>query len=375
MTVAASEPEFVAIDDLQFDQLNPRFHGEEEGESQEDILKRLWREFAVDEIAFSIAANGFFIHEPLFAIPEPGGTGTGYVVIEGNRRLAAVRILRSREIQRRIKATDLPRITKQDRRRLDALPVIVTSRKEVWPMIGFKHVNGPQHWDSMAKAEYIAWVYRETDMALQEIAQQLGDRHDTVVRLYSGLTVLEQAESADKFQRSDRFYKRFYFSHLYTALGYRGVMDYLGTTSERLRSAEDKPVTPDKLDNLGRLCHWLFGDKPRNKPPLVRRQNPDLRDLSTTLETEAGRAALESGQGLKRSLDITKGDTRILRDALIEAKIALQTAKGRVVTGYRDAPDIRDYARDVLALARAVEEEIRQMDERPITRDSRPVHR
>lgn len=370
MTVAVSEPEFISVDDLRFDQVNPRFHGEEQGESQETILKRLWREFAVDEIALSIAANGFFVHEPVFAIPEGGMGKASYVVIEGNRRLAAVKLLRSRNLRRKVKATDLPGINEEDRQRLDTIPVIVTSRKEIWPLIGFKHVNGPRHWDSMAKAEYIAWVFRETGVPLRDIALQLGDRHDTVVRLYGGLTVLEQAESADQFQRTDRFFKLFYFSHLYTALGYRGVLDYLGTSSEKLRSAHDEPVPPDKLDNLGRLCRWLYGDKTRNRPPLVKRQNPDLRDLSTTLETEVGRAALESGQGLKRALDITKGDTRILRDALIEAKIALQTARGRVVTGYADAPDIREYAKDVLTLARAVEEEIRQMDGRTITQDS-----
>lgn len=374
MTVAVAEPRFIAVNNLRFDVANPRFHGEDDGESQEIILKRLWREFAVDEIALSIAANGFFAHEPVFAVPE-SRDDESYVVIEGNRRLAAVKLLRSGELRRKARATDLPKITGEDHQKLDSIPVIVTSRKEIWPLIGFKHVNGPQRWDSMAKAEYIAWVYRETGIPLQDIAQQLGDRHDTVVRLYGGLTVLEQAESTGNFSRKDRYYKRFYFSHLYTALGYKGVMDYLGTTSEKLRSAQTDPIPSDKLDNLGRFCYWLYGDKGRNSQPLVRRQNPDLRDLSATLETAKGRAALESGQGLKKALDITKGDTRILRDSLIDAKVALQTARGRVVTGYKHAPDIREYAGDVLLLARAVEEDIRQIDERVIARDRQPTRR
>ena len=218
MTVAVAEPKLIPVKDLRFDEANPRFRGEEGGKSQDDILKRLWREFSVDEIALSIAASGFFVHEPVFAIPASGDNGS-YVVIEGNRRLAAVKLLQSEELRRRTKATDLPKITGEDRRKLNSIPVVVTSRKEIWPLIGFKHVNGPQHWDSMAKAEYIAWVYRETGLPLQDIAQQLGDRHDTVVRLYGGLTVLEQAESTGFFHRSDRYHKRFYFSHLYTALG------------------------------------------------------------------------------------------------------------------------------------------------------------
>ena len=81
--------------------------------------------------------------------------------------------------------------------------------------------------------------------------------------------MLEQAESADRFQRTDRFHKRFNFLYLYAALGYRGVMDYLGTSSEGLRSAHEEPVPPDRLDNLGRLRRWLFGDKTRDRRPLI----------------------------------------------------------------------------------------------------------
>ena len=228
MTGAVQVAERISVDDLRFDQINPRFHGEEEGESQEMILKRLWREFAVDEIADSIAANGFFAHEPLFAIPEEDD-GPPYVVIEGNRRLAAVKLLRSSALRMELKATNLPETTDGRQQELSTIPVIVTRRDAVWPLIGFKHVNGPQHWDSMAKAEYIAWVHEQIGVPLSDIAQQLGDRNITVVRLYGGLMALNQAERADQFNRNQRSQKRFYFSHLYTALGYKGVMDYLGT--------------------------------------------------------------------------------------------------------------------------------------------------
>ena len=141
-------------------------------------------------------------------------------------------------------------------------------------------------------------------------------------------------------------------------------MDYLGTNSEKLRSAQTDPVPFNRVDHLIRVCKWLYGNK-TGQLPLVRRQNPDLRHLNATLESPAGRAALESGQGLNGALDIAKGDTRILRDALINAKVILQTAKGRIVTGYVGYPDIREYARDILALARTIEEEMMRIDAEP----------
>jgi hypothetical protein len=55
----------------------------ETGLTQGEILERLWRRFAVDEIAMSIATNGFFGYEPLFVVIEDGRK----IVVEGNRRL------------------------------------------------------------------------------------------------------------------------------------------------------------------------------------------------------------------------------------------------------------------------------------------------
>src|SRR3954462_10291419 len=90
-------PKPVGVDDLLLDPHNPRFRdaGIEESASQTTIIKALWEGMAVDEVALSIAANSFFQHEPLFAARENGKL----YVIEGNRRLAAVKLLRDKELR------------------------------------------------------------------------------------------------------------------------------------------------------------------------------------------------------------------------------------------------------------------------------------
>ncbi len=101
----------VPVDDLLLDAQNPRLASHDPTRpSQEDMLRILWSEMAVDEVAFSIAANGFYSQEPLFVIPIPGRNASRYTVIEGNRRLAAVRLLRDENLRISLKATDLPRI-------------------------------------------------------------------------------------------------------------------------------------------------------------------------------------------------------------------------------------------------------------------------
>src|SRR5258708_8254264 len=148
----------INLDELLLDATNPRLAelGIPETASQFDLLKALWDEMAVEEVAMSIAYSGYFEHEPLFV--EDNGDGK-YVVIEGNRRLAAVKLLVDASLRQKVKATRLPAIDRTAIHKLKKLPRILTTRKESWRYLGFKHVNGPATWGSYAKAQYIAFVH------------------------------------------------------------------------------------------------------------------------------------------------------------------------------------------------------------------------
>jgi hypothetical protein len=336
--------------DLVFDANNPRLRGDEgQGLSQQGIFDALWRDFAVDEVAGSIAANGYFEYEPMFVVKE----GDSFVVVEGNRRLAAVKALIG---EFHLSGLSVPKLEKRQRDQLETVPVMVATRKDLWEYIGFKHVNGTQAWRSASKASYIAWVHNELKVPLEEIARRIGDQHSTVLRFYRALMVLEQAEEADVFQRSDRHKEHFSFSHLYTGLDYAGVQQFLG-----IRPMIDdvkEPVPARKIGELGDLLLWLYGSRTRNLPALVQSQNPDLRILDDVLRTKNGVAALRKGLPLRVSQEIAKGDTQLLREALVSAKESLQTARGRVLTGYDGQSDLVSLANDIVLLADAIAEEL-----------------
>ncbi|MHB8449605.1 MAG: hypothetical protein ACYDAQ_04020 [Mycobacteriales bacterium] len=338
-----------APDEFFFDDANPRLHGEEEA-SQAAILLTLWREFAVNEVADSIAANGFFPYEPLFAAQEGGRL----VVIEGNRRLAAVKLLLDPKLRAEVRATDLPSLDAATRAQLAQLPYLACKRPDVWHYIGFKHVNGPAVWDAMGKAIYIARVHNEYKVGLEDIARQIGDRHATVGRLYQGLMAVQQAEDAGVFAREDRYNKKFFFSHLYTGLGLAGIQQYLGVSGRTKITDTKKPVPAAKTKELGDVLLWMYGSKSQNIPPLVRSQNPDLRKLDQALTSRDSVAAIRKGVGLDVAVDIAKGDEKILREELVSAKLSLQGARGRVVTGFAGERELQDLAQDIQLLANAV---------------------
>lgn len=348
-------PKKLPVSDLYVDAQNPRLAGLElTVDQQDEIIKNLWQDRAVNELVDSIATSGYWEHEELFAIKEKGKL----VVIEGNRRLAAVKLLLDPGLRTRIGASGIPDLSAAEKDKLKHLPVIECTRKEVWQYIGFKHVNGPQDWDSIAKAQYIARVYNDYNVPLEEIARTIGDRHDTVRRLYRGLMVLQQAEETGVFDREDRYNTRFAYSHLWTGLGYAGIQEFLGLTAEK--GFKPNPVAKGKLDNLGELCLWLYGSKEQNKPPLIRSQNPDLRNLDEVFRSEDGLAALRGGLPLETSLKASRGDERLLLEAMVMAEQKLKEARGLVLTGYHGNPELLGKAETISIIADGIHEEMKE---------------
>ena len=347
----------VPVEDLYLDPRNPRLAelGLSEGSGQDEIMEVLWQRMAVDEIAYSIAINGYFEHEPLFATNESGRL----YVMEGNRRLAAVRLLLDGRLRRRLGATDLPNPSAAVLTSLRSLPVIECTRNDIWQYVGFKHVNGPQPWDSYSKAHYVARVHHEQGVTLERIAETIGDRHATVRRLYRGMMALRQAETAGVFSREDRWNPRFAFSHLYTGLDYPGFQQFLGFKAEN--SFRPNFVPKKGIGKLGELCEWLYGSKAARKRPLIRSQNPDLKNLDTVLQSRDGVAALRRGMELQTALDISRGDEELFREALVQAKFSLQTAKGKVLHGYNGEQGLLTTAEEVLDLAQSLSQEMRNI--------------
>lgn len=353
---------FKDVNQLLLDDENPRLTAISEPKSQDELVQVLWDEMAVSEVALSIAANGYFQEEPLFIVPgnpQIPGQKDKFIVVEGNRRLAAVKLLRSAELRRLIKATDMPKITEPQKKDLDQLPVsIYPDKKALWEFFGFRHVNGPKEWDSFSKAAYIASVRRKYNIPLEEIARKIGDQNSTVTRTYRGYVLLEQAEKMTDFKREDRIANRFHFSHLYTATDQKEFQTFLGIDPKR--SLQDNPVAKNHLPQLKELMVWLFGSKSENKSPVVEKQNPHLGYLRHVLGNKQAIYALRSGISLQRAYEISLGDDRRFQEALVKAKDALQEAKATVTTGYKGEKETLRFMEGLLELTASIAEEMRK---------------
>lgn len=332
--------------DLHFDRENPRLaeYGILATTSDEDILRVLWNEMDVMELVQSICASGFFQHEALIVAEENGKL----VVIEGNRRLAAIKAILSEELTRK-EGWSIPVVDEPALESLKEVPCLRSTRGDAWKYLGFKHVNGPAKWSSYAKAAYIAKVHRDFGVPLTQVASQIGDRHNTVQRLYRGLMVLEQAEKSGVYDREDRWNNRLFFSHLYTGLDREGIRGFLQLAPKEDESVE--PVSKDKLKELGELCVWLYGSKKEKAPPLINNQNPDLKHLDEVIANREALSALRATRDLDAAYELSRPSGAVFEESILAAKRNLAKAQSHLTTGFDNASDLLRIAETVADMA------------------------
>ena len=340
--------DYIPSANLVFDSENPRMV--EFGVNQypeEQLINLLWKEMAVEELVMSILALGFFDHEPLYVMRRGDGK---LIVLEGNRRLAAIRSILNPNIVRGERMRKFEgRITPELRKKLEnRIPVIVLAgRQDAWRLLGFKHVNGPAKWGSFAKAKYIVDIHRNYNISLEQIAEQIGDTNKTVSKLYQGYMVIEQAEKNAEFSMDDIKTPRLYYSHLYTALGYEKFRTYLGIVDG---SDIDSPVPAEKYGRLQEVMDWIYGSKKRSVEPLVRTQNPDLKRFVGVLDNEQSVAALRMGRSLEVACDLSVEASIALQEYMVEAKIALEKLSSKL-SGYDGSEGLLKQAGTIANLA------------------------
>lgn len=273
--------------ELHFDEHNPRLATGDAASATSDvaIISTLRAISDLDELIGSICANTFVDLEPLIVMKR--GLG-GYTVLEGNRRLASIKLIANPELARACKVTLPDDIRPEVYESIKEVTCVeVDSTTEAQAFIAFKHINGPYRWDSHAKAKYVTeWYKREraNGVTVDDIARQIGDENNTIRSYVSSMLVLEQAERLELFQPSDRYNKgRFAFSHLYTALDRKEYLQFLGLERDWTEQLSDEPIAANKIDELQEVLRYLYGSKKDQEKPKVISQNPHLKQLGEVL--------------------------------------------------------------------------------------------
>lgn len=143
------------VEDLYLDPNNPRLGRENSKQqlSQGKILE-LMQDWELDELATSFIESGFWPQEALIVVQEKIGAREQLVVVEGNRRLAALKLL-SRPPATSKKWQELAKEAKRHPKLFTKIPYFVAdSRDDIASYLGFRHVTGIKEWHPAEKARY-----------------------------------------------------------------------------------------------------------------------------------------------------------------------------------------------------------------------------
>lgn len=253
----------VEINHLLFDPHNPRLP-ELLGKSQPDIFRFLVDEIGIEDVLQSIAASGVIEGDPIIA-REAEQKGDFYV-IEGNRRLAALKLLNGEKIGDNKEEPAIPQLSPGAAESIKKIKIQTGwSELELDAYLGYKHVTATREWPPEAKARFVnSKVGGDfSTQNLTSFARRLGTTLPTLRRWLIAFLTLEQAKVAGKFDPKEAYTKR-YFGTFYTLLGSEQVQTFLGLKSDPITVT---PVPVDHLDELQEFIGWSIGTK--NIPPVV----------------------------------------------------------------------------------------------------------
>lgn len=349
----------IPVERLDLDPSNPRLPKDLRDKGQTEILSILKRYFDLDELAYSMAENGYFDEEPLVAIPvdipskfkKQGplqlsrdvsylsylqDNATRLTVVEGNRRLATVKLLLDSDLRMKLGIRGWPSISAEVIEDLQVLPVIIySSRQEVLRYMGVRHITGIKKWESFSKAIYVSEMV-DGGNEISEIQQQVGDRSNSVRKLYLSYRLIDIAETELLMETAKA---KEYFSYLILAIGQRAVKDFLGIPNRLTEANFNEPILPDKEENLKYLISWLFGEG-KEKPPVVRESRDITNLLAHVLRSKEATEYLISTRSLTDAYDRSEGEKLLLLGNLKRASKNLSTSLG-LITKYKTAEDVK----------------------------------
>lgn len=260
------EIKYANIEQLVLDSKNPRLgrtaHRQELG--PDDVLKEM-SNWSLDEIAISFLESGFWPHEAVLCIPELYQGEQKLVVVEGNRRLAALKML-ERAYQGKPFSTrwaNLVANVETPQNLFSHIPYIeLADRKEVDAFLGFRHVTGIKEWAPAEKAEFITYLINDRGHSYIDVMRRIGSKTETVRRNYISYSILLQMEQTDGIDVEKVEEK---FSVLFLSLRSSGTQQFLGVDINAEPEAAQTPIDADHIPNLKEYTRWLFGDE-QNEP-------------------------------------------------------------------------------------------------------------
>lgn len=349
----------VDVDRLHLDPQNPRLPENSWGKQEEGILRTLYEKYDLNDLVISLSQNGYFDEEPLVAVPKGlpkkfakkvmddlhsdnsymdflKDRNTEFTVMEGNRRLATIKLLLSHSLRSKFGIAEWPIVSSKIKDDLEKLPVIIYPKKEdVLPYMGTRHITGIKKWEPFAKARYIDDLFNK-GYTLEKITNQIGEKKNEIAKYYISIQLLKKIESETELPTD---MAKSSFSLLVLAIGQLSIKDYLGMARKINEINLKKPVPDKKIEELSNLFSWLFGEG--TKVPAVIAESRDITNkLPKVLADKNAIAYLISTRNLDGAYERCGGERESIVKWLTKANAILDQVLG-IIHRQEKSPKIK----------------------------------
>ena len=327
---------------LHLDPENPRLPLEIRDAPEDEIAIFIERQYDPLNLARSVATHGYFPSEPMIVVPQDGRD----IVVEGNRRLVALRGLVDQDLRRRFaRGREWDRLARMAEEAnhipLEVPVVVAASRLDVAPVIGYRHITGILGWDPYSQARYVAQLVDDHRLDFAGVSELLGEQLTVIRSRYRNFRIVEQARREFALDvgnaESD-------FGVLTRALQAQGVRQFIGAPEPAATQPGRDPIPTDRGRQLRQVFVWLFGDG--DGLGRVIGESRDVVDLGRVLASATGLEVLEETGDLAAAVEAVGG----IRDRLVSRlNSALRALRAAAVDigAYRDDNSVRDLLDDI----------------------------
>ena len=300
----AAVPENIPLDNLHFDPHNPRLPAWV-ARDEESIHQHIVENYALRELIDSFTDNGYFEAERLLVIKLDDNPGH-YIVVEGNRRLAALREL---EEQART-AKEVAAISPDLLQDLSVIPcLIVESREEINTYLAYRHIGGMKTWSAEAKARFILNMANELASQgdtnpFRTIGRKIGSNAYGVRNLYTSLAVLEYAREELGLNTEYVQYSR--FGVWDKCMNSSAIKEYIGLGDSKLYSEIVRNIESIDNDNLEEVISDLTVRS--GGMPAIVNDSRLVTNYGRVLTNEAARQTLRDYEDLHMAVQVLKDE-------------------------------------------------------------------
>ncbi len=319
---------------LKPDARNPRLPARLADATENELLTFLARHYDILPLAESIANFGYFPSEPLVVVPEEEGRDPQadddipLIVVEGNRRLTALRALLDDDIRQSLRPPDkwdgLAALA--NRQGVDdQIPVITAlTWSEAAPLIGFRHISGIQGWAPYPKARFIARLGDEEGREFEEVAPLVGEDVGAVRALYRNYRIVEQARDSFEIPTSEA---EELFGIFTAALNRRALREFIDAPQPGRVVRGEPPLPETAGEKFAELLSWIYGTE--DEDPVID-ESRDLTTLAKVVAQESALDELRASRDLELADEIAGGPGRRLSAYLRRAASALEAAEENI---------------------------------------------